>query len=70
MYINVVNGREVYHAENFEQHNIELLFINGLSHSHKQFGNAFEPLLSVIAILMFEHKLDVKELLERYALGK
>ena len=68
MYINAMNGRELYRAENFKRHNIELRFINALPQSYKQFGNSFEPSLSVIDILMFKDKIEVKELLEHYTL--
>jgi len=68
MYINTANGKELYQAENFERHNIELRFINVLPHTYKQFGNSFEPFLSVIDILMFKNKAEIIELLEEYAL--
>ena len=68
MYINTAGGRELYRAENFERHNIKLRFINFLPLTYKQFGDSFEPFLSVIDVLMFKEKLEVKELLERYTL--
>lgn len=68
MYINSAGGRELYKIENFKQHGIEFRFIKVLPHSYKQFGNSFEPFLSVIDILMFNDKLKAKGLLEQYTL--
>lgn len=66
VYINAAGGRELYRTENFKQHNIELKFINTLSHSYKQFGKPFQPFLSIIDVIMFNDKHETKEMLNLY----
>lgn len=68
VYINAIGGQELYNREIFAEFNIELNFIKTLPYEYKQFNNAFIPNLSIIDILMFNSKEEVRELLNQYEL--
>lgn len=70
LYVNPSGGKDLYHAEDFEQNNIELRFINTNFEaiSYTQFGADFTPHLSFIDILMFNNKKTIKNLLKQYSL--
>lgn len=68
MYINAIGGQELYDKDLFANSNIELKFIKTLPHEYKQFKNEFVPNLSIIDILMFNSKEEVRELLNQYEL--
>ena len=57
-YINAIGGQEI-----FKQNDIELNF---LKTEYKQFKNDFVPYLSIIDILMFNSKNEIKNMLNRY----
>ena len=67
-YINAIGGQELYDKDIFAKSNIELKFIKTLPYEYKQFNNEFVPNLSIIDILMFNSKEEVKELLNKYEL--
>lgn len=67
-YINAIGGQELYSKENFSKNNIDLYFIKTKPVEYKQFNNAFVPNLSIIDILMFNSKEEVRELLNQYEL--
>lgn len=68
-YINPIGGVDLYHAENFQQKNITLNFLE-MNHEIKytQFANEFVSNLSVIDVLMFNSKSEVAGLLNDYTL--
>ncbi len=68
IYINAIGGQELYNKENFNKNNIDLYFIKTNSVEYKQFNNAFVPNLSIIDVLMFNSKEEVRELLNQYEL--
>ncbi len=68
VYINAIGGVELYDKKDFNGQNIELKFIKTLPYEYKQFKNDFVPNLSVIDVLMFNSKEDVKKLLDNYEL--
>ncbi len=72
IYINPIGGVDLYHAETFHKNNIELYFLQmqGEEVIYKQYNNVFVKNLSIIDILMFNTKQQVKELLEQYTLLK
>lgn len=65
-YINATGGKELYTKEEFSKKNIELLFINSKPIKYKQFGEQFIPNLSIIDILMFNDKSEVKGYLRSF----
>ena len=62
-YINSIGGIELYDKEVFSQNDINLSFLKTHEISYKQFNNEFVPNLSIIDILMFNDKEQIKEIL-------
>lgn len=62
-YINPIGGRELYDKSDFLNDNLELLFLKAKNVSYPQFGNEFEPFLSILDVLMFNDIEKVKEMI-------
>ncbi len=60
-YVNAIGGQELYSKEYFYSKGIKLNFVKSQKVEYKQFNNDFVPWLSIIDILMFNDKKDVKE---------
>jgi hypothetical protein len=67
-YINAINGRELYDKEMFKEQDISLFFIKSQVIDYKQFKNKFIPNLSILDVLMFNSREQVKEFLNKYEL--
>ncbi len=67
-YINAIGGQELYNKEIFKENGIELNFLKTELVEYKQFKNDFVPYLSIIDILMFNSKDEIKNMLNRYEL--
>lgn len=67
-YINPIGGIDIYNSETFESQNIELLFLNSSIPEYPQFNGEFVSHLSIIDILMFNHKDNIKQMLDMYTL--
>lgn len=67
-YINPIGGIELYNFEDFKKENIELQFLESNVPEYKQFSNEFIPYLSIIDIMMFNRKDEIKEMLKEYEL--
>ncbi len=67
-YVNPIGGLELYDKDFFEAKNIELNFIKSNPIEYKQYKNEFVPWLSMIDILMFNSKEEIKSLLNSYEL--
>jgi hypothetical protein len=67
-YINPIGGIGLYDFEEFNKENIELSFLESEVPEYKQFSSDFIPYLSIIDIMMFNSKKDVKQMLKRYEL--
>ncbi len=67
-YINAIGGQELYNKEIFKENGIELNFLKIELVEYKQFKNDFVPYLSIIDILMFNSKDEIKNMLVRYEL--
>ena len=67
-YINPIGGTELYCRDTFEKINIKLNFIKTLNIDYKQFNNDYIPYLSIIDVLMFNSKEEIKQLLSEYEL--
>jgi len=68
VYINPIGGRELYSKENFQKEGIYLKFIKMNDIIYKQGKGDFIPNLSIIDVLMWNSKDDVKTLLNNYVL--
>jgi len=67
-YINTIGGIELYEYEEFKKENIELEFLESNIPEYKQYGDEFVPYLSIIDIMMFNSKGDIKKMLKNYKL--
>lgn len=67
-YINAIGGQDLYSKEDFAKKGIALNFIKMRQHSYSQFKNEFVPNLSIIDVMMFNSKEEIKPLLEEYDL--
>ena len=52
-YVNAIGGMELYSKETFREKGIALKFIQSKPFEYPQFGDAFEPWLSIIDVMMF-----------------
>jgi hypothetical protein len=67
-YINSIGGIELYDKEIFSQNDINLSFLKSSEISYKQFNNEFIHNLSIIDVLMFNSKNNVKNMLNQFQL--
>ena len=65
-YINPIGGTKIYTKEYFKEKGINLHFLKSEYTEYRQFDNEFIPWLSIVDVLMFNAKDQVKELLEAY----
>ncbi len=67
-YINPIGGMEIYSKELFEKSGIRLNFLKTKPIEYKQFNKEFVPHLSMIDVLMFNDKEEIKQMLNQYEL--
>lgn len=67
-YYNAIGGMELYDKDLFEQSGIKLSFLNTNKIKYKQYNNDFISNLSIIDVLMFNSKQEVKNMLKMYNL--
>lgn len=67
-YYNASGGQELYSFNEFKRHGIQLKFIETQDIIYKQFKNKFQTNLSILDVMMFNSKEQVKEMLEAYNL--
>lgn len=67
-YINPIGGVELYNKEKFKAEGIDLKFIESNNIDYKQFDNKFIESLSIIDLMMFNPKDEIKKYLESYNL--
>ncbi len=65
-YINMIGGMDIYDKEYFFSKGIKLNFLKTDKIIYKQFENKFHPLLSIIDVLMFNSKEEIKKMLNNY----
>lgn len=69
IYINPIGGVDLYIKNDFSIDGIDLKFIQTKEFQYKQFDdNNFIPFLSIIDVMMFNKKEEVKEMLNQYNL--
>ncbi len=67
-YYNAEGGQKLYSYEKFQAEGIQLKFLKCREIRYRQFGEQFEPNLSIIDVLMFNSKNTVLEMLSDYEL--
>ena len=67
-YINSIGGVELYDKKTFKDNNLELKFIKCNLIEYNQFNNKFIPWLSIVDVIMFNSKDEVKKYLNKYEL--
>lgn len=67
-FINPIGGQSLYSKEYFKANGIDLFFLKPQDHFYKQFNNEFIPWLSIIDVMMFNSKPEVKKMLKKYRL--
>ncbi|TAL65611.1 MAG: hypothetical protein EPN88_09405 [Bacteroidetes bacterium] len=68
IYVNAIGGKNLYNAKDFERSNIELYFLKSKAENYSQFNVEFVPFLSIIDIMMFNNKENIKNQLKKYEL--
>jgi hypothetical protein len=69
-YINSIGGADLYDRGDFKEEAIELRFLESEVVNYRQFNNEFIPCLSIVDVMMFNSKEEIKDLLEKYKLLK
>ena len=67
-YYNAIGGQELYSYDYFEENNLKLSFVSTDKIEYKQFNNEFVPYLSIIDVMMFNSKEEIKKILNMYTL--
>jgi len=67
-YINAIGGQILYNKEQFKENGIDLLFLKTEKIEYKQKTDVFVPNLSILDVLMFNSKVAIGEMLNKYAL--
>jgi hypothetical protein len=65
-YINSYGGMDLYSRQDFRDNGIELLFLKPKTIKYKQFKNEFIANLSILDVIMFSSKEQIKEFLNQY----
>lgn len=68
IYINPSGGVDLYKKDDFKKENIDLFFLKTNFIEYKHFSNDFISGLSILDILMFNSKDEIKSMLENYEL--
>jgi hypothetical protein len=64
-YINPIGGIELYSKEHFLNEGIKLNFIKANNCVYNQLNNEFIPFLSIIDVMMFNSKEEIKRMIEK-----
>lgn len=67
-YYNAIGGRDLYDKDYFSSHGINLFFVKTEDIVYNQFGNTFEPNLSIIDVLMHNGREGTRKLLQKFTL--
>jgi hypothetical protein len=67
-YYNAIGGQELYSDKDFETQGIKLKFLKTGTVEYKQFNSEFIPNLSIIDVMMFNSKEEIKNYLGMYEL--
>ena len=64
VYINPIGGVDMYNKDEFKNKGIDLRFLKTTDVTYKQFNNDFVPMLSIIDVMMFNTKEEIKNYLD------
>lgn len=67
-YYNAIGGQELYSFNDFKKRGIELKFLKTDSIEYNQFNKGFQSNLSIIDVMMFNSKTQIRQLLQKYTL--
>ena len=67
-YYNAIGGQALYSFSDFKENGITLKFLKTGEIKYQQFGDKFVPGLSIVDVLMFNSKEEVRKQLQNYAL--
>lgn len=67
-YVNPIGGIQLYIKDEFKNEGIDLHFLKANEFGYKQFNNEFVPWLSIIDVMMFNSKDEIKKILTQYSL--
>lgn len=67
-YYNAIGGQELYDFQRFKEANLTLHFVKTHEIIYKQFDMNFESNLSIIDVMMFNSKENIKRMLLKYSL--
>lgn len=67
-YYNAIGGQELYDYESFKESGLKLSFVQTEKIAYQQYKNEFCSNLSIIDVLMFNSREEVKEMLKKYIL--
>lgn len=68
IYINAIGGQRMYSFDQFRQQGIRLGFIKTNDIKYKQLWYEFVPNLSIIDVIMFNSKAEIKKMLQQYTI--
>ena len=67
-YYNAIGGQALYSFSDFKENGITLKFLKAGEIKYQQFGDKFVPGLSIVDVLMFNSKEEVRKQLQNYTL--
>jgi hypothetical protein len=67
-YINPIGGIELYSKKHFVENDIQLNFLKSKKIEYQQFDNEFIPWLSILDVMMFNSRNEIKQMLNQYLL--
>lgn len=65
-YTNAIGGQNLYSKNKFKEKNIRLEFLKTEEIIYSQFNNEFQPDLSIIDVMMFNSKQEIKSMLNKF----
>ena len=67
-YYNAIGGQELYSFSDFAARGIKLSFLKMDPIEYKQFGKEFQPNLSIIDVMMFNDRDEIRKMLTKFSL--
>lgn len=67
-YLNPIGGTELYECSPFEANGVELMFLKSKLPEYRQYGELFIPYLSIIDVMMFNSKGQIRKMLDEYTI--
>lgn len=65
-YYNAIGGQQLYSYSDFQRQGIKLCFLRTNKITYRQFDNGFQENLSIIDVMMFNSREDIKRMLTEY----